>query len=518
MYGWWNTNSAGALLKVVLFYSILLPVIESVVIFAYNAVYNVFRSPLAAYPGPLLWAMSPIPHELSKLRGRNHTDTLALHNRYGPVVRIAPNELSFNTAQAFKDVFNTNAFSKDPALYSPTPNGTRHLNSARDDDDHKRMRRTIAPAFTDEAVRAHEGVVASLSDTFINELKKRALSGRTLNVDMKMWFNAATFDIGAQLIFGESFCSMQNGRLHPWIKLIFDYIRAQSSLETLARIIGPDWIQYLRSKLSKIQRQKMRWHFDHVSAKVETRLAQGTELKDWMTPALKTGILKDAPGVKVSSGMTRDELDANAHFMIIAASETTATTLSGILYFLCTSPDVLKRLTAEIRDSFLNDSDITFASTRDMKFLNACISEGLRLYPPVPMGVPRLAPLGGARVDGYFVPEGTVVRVCLYACARHASNFASPDKFDPGRWLDMPNGTPAMGSDNFDASQPFFRGPRKCLGEKFAWAQMRMILVKLLWGFDIELKQESRRWMEEQLCFYLWHKGPLWVRLRERSD
>lgn len=68
-------------------------------------VHRVWFHPLSSFPGPRLWAASCIPYVVSLLRGTLINDMLRLHNEYGPVVRLAPNELSFATADAWRDIY-----------------------------------------------------------------------------------------------------------------------------------------------------------------------------------------------------------------------------------------------------------------------------------------------------------------------------------------------------------------------------------------------------------------------------
>src|SRR6266699_4064628 len=100
-----------------------------------------------------------------------------------------------------------------------------------------------------------------------------------------------------------------------------------------------------------------------------------------------------------------DELQANCSTLIIGGSETTATLLAGATFFLLTNPAALKRLTEEIRSSFGSEREIDFASVGNLPYLLACLEEALRLYPPVPTGLPRLVPKGGANVCGEYIPE-----------------------------------------------------------------------------------------------------------------
>lgn len=82
-----------------------------------------------------------------------------LHGTYGPVVRIAPRELSFNDASAWKAIYGhktggkTRTFEKDPTFYTTNPQSTRHIGTA-DDPNHTRQRRILANSFSDK-VRDH---------------------------------------------------------------------------------------------------------------------------------------------------------------------------------------------------------------------------------------------------------------------------------------------------------------------------------------------------------------------------
>lgn len=104
--------------------------------------------------------------------------------------------------------------------------------------------------------------------------------------------------------------------------------------------------------------------------------------------------------------MSRREMYRNSNIFMIAGTETTATLLSGLTYHLLRNPDKMSKLVAEIRQTFATDEDITIERLQALKYLNACVEEGLRMYPPVPAGLPRVVPQGGLSLDGRFVPEG----------------------------------------------------------------------------------------------------------------
>ena len=105
-------------------------------------------------------------------------------------------------------------------------------------------------------------------------------------------------------------------------------------------------------------------------------------------------------------------LAAHAQALIIAGSETSATVLSGLTYWLCRTPDVYEKLKREVRSRFKSSEEITSTSAT-FPYLTAVIHETLRIYPPVPIGMPRITPKGGGMVAGVWVPGGVCVQLHL---------------------------------------------------------------------------------------------------------
>ncbi|KAM0539816.1 hypothetical protein ACHAO7_011808 [Fusarium culmorum] len=200
----------------------------------------------------------------------------------------------------------------------------------------------------------------------------------------------------------------------------------------------------------------------------------------------------------------------NSSLLIVAGSETTATLLSGVTYQLLTNPEAYKKLVTEIRSAFATEEDITATAVDQQTYLLAVLSEGLRMYPPVPGALGRLIPKGGDFVEGHWFPENTVVSVPQLPAYHSAHNFKDPEKFVPERWMDDPR----YANDCRAVVQPFSMGPRDCIGKNLAYLEMRLLLTRLLWKFDAELMPESREWKDQKI-FFLWEKGSLYVKLTE---
>jgi cytochrome P450 len=212
-------------------------------------------------------------------------------------------------------------------------------------------------------------------------------------------------------------------------------------------------------------------------------------------------------------GLSEKEVEVNTMVLIFAGAETTASAISGVLGHLLLPENrgVLERVTGEVRGKFAKEEDVTVNSTSDLAYLNAVISEGLRMAPPVVIGVPRVTPKGGATVAERFVPAGTYVAVNQFAAFRSPSNFAEPDRFDPDRFT-----TPKEG-DNMAILQPFGVGRQQCLGMRLAWVELRFVLARLLYTFDMEAVDVNAipSWAEQK-TFIFWEKEALLVTLKAR--
>lgn len=174
------------------------------------------------------------------------------------------------------------------------------------------------------------------------------------------------------------------------------------------------------------------------------------------------------------------------------------------------NPRVLEKLAAEIRSEFSHPDEITFTRVNNCKYLLACIEEALRVYPASPQPHHRVVPPGGATVNGEFLPAGISVSIPIYAASNSAANWTRPGEFLPERWLGE---DPEFDDDKRDASQPFQVGPRACIGRNLAYAEIKLIIARLVWQYDIQNATEGD-WMGSQKVFMVWEKAPLWIKLR----
>ncbi|KAH7007774.1 cytochrome P450 ClCP1 [Ilyonectria destructans] len=477
----------------------LIAIIAVVVLTVLVMMYNIYLSPLSTYPGPKASAATSIPYLRAVITGNTCDYVYKLHQKYGDVVRISPNELSYTSSKAWKDI---NAHrpghslpDKEAAFYVDPPNGVPSLFSSKNHY-HPRLRRPLAHAFSEKALRDQDSLIRVYIDALIKGLKDKASKGEV--VDVCAWLNWTTFDIMGELSFGEPFDCLKNQEFHPWVKVIFDTVRATAIMGGIRRYPGAQRVVELFVPAG--QKALPGKHQQMTDEKVARRLANVTDRPDFMTSLLKNKDKQEA--------LTDPELSSGMFATIVAGSETTATALSATLYFLSRNPEKLKKLKEEIRDMFESDDQIDMLTTNSLKYTTAVLEESMRIYPPVPIGMPRVIPKGGLTVLGKYLPAGTIVSVHQYSSNHSPNHWRDPEDFVPERWL----GDSYYADDDRKIFQPFSIGARNCIGQNLAYAEMRSILARLMYNFDVELDDVSQDWLSSQKTYIIWEKGPLRLR------
>jgi averantin hydroxylase len=455
---------------------------------------------LTKFPGPKLWAASNIPFTWVQCTGNQAQSLLALHEKYGKVVRVAPKELSYVSAEAWRDILSHRQGHDEFAKVNPVPlpNGICGILQAHRAD-HSRFRRLLSHSFSEKGMREQQPTLQYYADLLIDGLKKNAEKG---SQDMTQWFNWTTFDIIGKLAFGSSFGCLEHWQTHPWIETIFNNVRAIMTVKALKRLkmesLSPLIIP------SKTQRLQI-FNYKYSSDKIEERMKLGTERGDFWDNVLKHSTKGDG-----ETGMTVEEMKSNASNIVLAGSETTATLLSGCIYQLLRNPSTMAKITSEIRSAFSSSDEIDLFNVSKLKYTLAVLNETMRIYPAVPSQAARVVPKGGDTVEGKFLPEGTIINLSQYAANHFSSNFAKPFEFHPERFL----GAEEFKNDDFGALQPFSIGPRNCIGRNLAYSEMRLILAKTLYNVDLELDEKTGNWTELQRSYALWEKPPLWVHFK----
>ncbi|RMZ86840.1 hypothetical protein DV736_g5936, partial [Chaetothyriales sp. CBS 134916] len=192
----------------------------------------------------------------------------------------------------------------------------------------------------------------------------------------------------------------------------------------------------------------------------------------------------------------------DARLLIIAGSDTTATTLVHCFYHLARDPALVAKLRAELEAQNVSSGDnFEIASLQYLPYLNALINETLRMHPPVPGGVYRNTPDEGVVINGIRVPG-----------ARRA--FAQPNDFIPERWTTRPELIL-----NKNAFFPFGIGKFSCIGKILALNELRTVISKMVLEFDVEFatEEDGSTLLYESKDGFTMANAPLMVVWKERG-
>ena len=361
-----------------------------------RAIRSVYWHPLSRFPGPRLYAASRLPYIFFAFTGRLAVQHHQLHRKYGPIVRTAPNELSFIEASAWKTIHAQHAgrhtaFRKNYDSFNETRNQIGHSIFIADDDNHTRMRKVLDYAFSPRALREQEPLIQRHVQELINGLEDERLSTHGM-VDLMEWYSWTAFDIVADAAFGEPFKCLLEPMYRHWPILLsksWKVIVYSSGVKNIMpcslRWMFPTWV--LQTEVNKL---------DLVLNRVKKRLARKPNRGDLLSSIIAHN---DKKGT-----LTETEIISNASLFVFAGTETVATLLCAVTYLLTQNPQAMTSITNEIRMRFQDEVIITIQHLNEMKFLNACINEALRIFPPIAEGLPRIAPSEGATISGEWIP------------------------------------------------------------------------------------------------------------------
>lgn len=204
--------------------------------------------------------------------------------------------------------------------------------------------------------------------------------------------------------------------------------------------------------------------------------------------------------------LPREFVEEEALNLIAAGAETTSNGTSWLLWCLLTHPDSMQRCVDEVLTALGPDGHVDADTLRQLNYLEACIYEALRLYPPA-MAVPKYAtadhelPINQdknfhrgdnrqrlpSQSNKLKIQAGTTVLISVLQVHHNADLWPDPDAFKPSRWLDESSSDASKSLDSGFAFLAFSAGPRKCLGKNFAILEMKIIIALLLHRFTLSI-------------------------------
>ncbi|KAL1561021.1 unspecific monooxygenase [Salvia divinorum] len=307
--------------------------------------------------------------------------------------------------------------------------------------------------------------------------KIRESSGRAVNLS-HMFFKF-TYDGVCRSALGRTYSESDKGK--EFLVLMMEMTEALGAISIGEFIPWLRWIDRINGFDKKVER--IASGLDGVlESVIRERLGNLVESLEEKSEVDFVDILLEiySEGGDVSSN--RDSIKAIILDVFGAGTDTSAVVLEWTMSELLRHPTAMRKLQEEVRGIIGQKQDITDDDIDKMHYLKAVIKESLRLHPPFPLLLPRVA-TRDVKVKGYDVAAGTVVMVSFWAIGRDPELWDEPDKFMPERFL---NSSIDFKGIDFELI-PFGAGRRGCPGIAYSMAVIELLAANIVAKFDWKL-------------------------------
>ncbi|KAL6704159.1 hypothetical protein ACN47E_008719 [Coniothyrium glycines] len=482
-------------------------------------IFRALFSPLRQIPGPFIARFTKLWYFYAVWRGDAEKRIIALHRQYAkpgvhyaPVVRVGPN--LYSLARPDKSVYGIKSRMQKNTWYNgwghPDPDRCT-LFTDRNVKRHGETRRMVASMYAMSAVVSYEKHVDDCTEIFQTRLEEMA--ERRVAVDMAHWFQCFAFDMIGNITYGKRYGFLDEGKDIEHTMRALDKAMSYSTLvgvfawahpyiyPILERIpsTGAAGRAYLMRFASNIiaNRKKERAQQLPNSKRLEEGGQDTTE--DFLDKILT---MKE----NEKTGVTDSHVLSMSLSNIFAGSDTTAVTISGILYHLIRTPKAMRCLREEVEEftqsGHCEAGRVDFKTSQDMRYLQACIKEGLRIHSATALPMWRVVEKNGAEACGQFFPAGTEVGTSAWTAHFDEDVYgADVNAFRPERWLEA-----EADSARFKTMEanwmPFGLGSRTCIGRHISHLEISKLLPQIVRNFDFELEHPEGEW-KVQNCWFI---------------
>ncbi|KAH8647268.1 cytochrome P450 [Xylariales sp. PMI_506] len=424
------------------------------------------------FPGPIGARVSRLyTTYLSSKNVQYHKELEKMHSKYGDFIRTGPREITIVRSSAVELIYGAKSECRKSTWYGQAGNdpAKASLHMTRDHEGHKLRRKAWDRAVSIKALKSYEPPTKSRLDALMRQLESRGADG----VNMTEWSMFFSFDLMGEIGFGKDFGQLNTGKEHSAIRPIHAHIKLLGIFQTVP------WLLYLMSCIpgaaatyseifgfcaNEMQNKKKSWDKEEYPTDISSWLLRAFEERD------------------VSAAPSAEALEDDARIILLAGSDTTATTLTQCLFHLVKYPHEQKKLQALLDEAIPGGlSDWTFEKARSVGHLDDFISETLRVKPALMLAGPRETPAAGLQVDEVYIPAGVNVLVPTGQIHRDPRYWKQADEFIPERWGDRREEMETDGSPYL----PFSFGGYICPGKNLARISIRAALSMILLTFDV---------------------------------
>ena len=432
-------------------------------------------------PGPFPFPIIGNAHKLAA--DSRHLDLVELEKHYGKVFRLYLGRklvVIVSGASAIKEVLVTKSaeFAGRPSLYSSEVYAEGKAIGFVDYSSEWRLHRKVAVS----AIKTY--ITHKIKEFGINEefdlLLKRVRSRNGQPHDITKEIRLAVMNVICALVFGSRY-ELDDPEFTKFMEIndtILNMLASGSVVDVFPwlRFIPLKSIRNLKQKCTERNEIISRIYQQYMDA---CRLDNPQDLTDTL---LKTKKQAEDEDSSIKEFLTDQHLIMTMSEVFIAGMETTASTLCWALMCLIHNPDVQKRLHQELDQVIGHDRLPDLEDKKNLPYLEATITETLRLSSIGPLSVPHKTTVD-TTLQGYSIPKGTTVLTNLWSLHHDPEIWDDPGTFRPERFLDEEGSFVPPKADHF---LPFSAGRRVCLGESLARIELFLVLARLLHSFKFE--------------------------------
>ncbi|KAH5581599.1 hypothetical protein HBI24_127250 [Parastagonospora nodorum] len=436
------------------------------------AIYRLVFHRCRKFPGPFPAKLSKFyAASLSAKDVQFYKELANLHGQYGDFVRTGPREISINRKEAVPLLYGPNSQCLKSTWYGQTGNDPQKcsIHMTRDFNGHRLRRRAWDKGFSIKALSSYEPRIKSKADLFKSQLAKAA--GKPM--DVSTWSMFFSFDVMGEVGFGKDFNNLNTGVEHSAIKGVHSHMTMLGIMSTvpwLLNILGSipgaaaGYTEFFSFCAGQIREKHKTWDGEKMPQ----------DIVSWLLKAVKERDVSASPSAAA--------LEDDARVVIIAGSETTATTLASALFYLAKNPSTQKKLQAHLDRAMPGGySDWSYEKVKSVSYVDDFINETLRLKPALLTGGARETPAKGIQVGDVYIPGNTNVMVPIWLIQRDERYWPEADKFVPERFGERRE---EMGTDKAPYL-PFSLGAYACPGKNLAQLSLRTSLSMIAQNFDV---------------------------------
>ncbi|OAA72236.1 benzoate 4-monooxygenase cytochrome P450 [Cordyceps fumosorosea ARSEF 2679] len=455
-----------------------------------RVVYALFLSPYSHVPGPRICKVTRLWVDLHDIFLHRNQQIYKWHQIYGPVVLVAPSEVSVSSSASTKLIYRAGTRHPKSGFFNNfTMYGERTIFTALGCMEHRAMRKSTF-AFYQPSTVYGEPVMSPLRRRvrlFVDELSGSAHAESTVGADIFKLTNSYAFDNITALVYGPGHASQSLASVREeqtiledwaecevWNNLLYTFPLAHRLVKcAVTRLANPRFLH--------AEERLFEWNLERLDAAVK-----GVHADDAATGHSLVGrLLRDKTGAGVPR---RSFLAAECLDNIHAAQTTVSLALTYAVWLLAVHRSWQREVRAELQALALEDDGLpSFDAIKNAPVLEACLRESLRTKPLSSGRAERIVPETHL-YDDVMIPAGTIISTSTIAIQHNPAVFQNPHIYDPGRWL-------RADEEELRAMEgcyiPFGYGARVCLGKAFAIAEIKLLLVSLLLNFDIHENEQS---------------------------